>query len=64
MSLGNVSSTRVNGHHFHEALAYLRRASEIPDYELPTHLQQYVFTELRSPILTCVGILMSTARWT
>jgi hypothetical protein len=43
MSLGNVSSARVNRQHFHEALEYLRKASEIPEYELPLHLQQYVF---------------------
>ncbi|KAF2682817.1 hypothetical protein K458DRAFT_341694 [Lentithecium fluviatile CBS 122367] len=42
MSLGNVSSARTNGQHFHEALVYLRRATEIPNFELPLHLQQYV----------------------
>ncbi|KAF2187838.1 hypothetical protein K469DRAFT_568615 [Zopfia rhizophila CBS 207.26] len=40
MSLGNVSSIRVNEQYFHEALAYLRAAGEIPGYGLPAHLQQ------------------------
>lgn len=40
MSLGNVSSPRVNRHYFHDALVYLRTACEMPDYDLPLHLQQ------------------------
>ncbi|KAF2105380.1 hypothetical protein BDV96DRAFT_509438 [Lophiotrema nucula] len=40
MSLGNVSSVRVNDRYFHEALGYLRAADEIPNYTLPSHLQQ------------------------
>jgi hypothetical protein len=45
MSLGNVSSVRVNSGHYHQALVYLRRAAEMTDYELPLHLQQYAFFE-------------------
>jgi hypothetical protein len=41
MSLGNVSSTRVNEQYFHEALEYLCIANEIADYVLPAHLKQY-----------------------
>ena len=40
MSLGNVSSIRINDRYFHQALAYLRLAENLPDYTLPTHLQQ------------------------
>lgn len=40
MSLGNVSSTRINEQYFHEALVCLRRANEIPEYRLSPHLQQ------------------------
>ncbi|KAF2739116.1 hypothetical protein EJ04DRAFT_427519 [Polyplosphaeria fusca] len=40
MSLGNVSSVRINEQYFHEALGYLRAAAEIQDYTLPNHLQQ------------------------
>lgn len=39
MSLGNVSSPRMNGQYFRQALAYLRTASELPGYALPLHLQ-------------------------
>ncbi|KAF2705330.1 hypothetical protein K504DRAFT_440449 [Pleomassaria siparia CBS 279.74] len=42
MSLGNVSSPRINHKYFTEALAYLRVASDIPNYSLPLHLQQYL----------------------
>lgn len=42
MSLGNVSSSRVHQQYFHEALTYLRQATEIPSCNLPQHLQQYV----------------------
>lgn len=42
MSLGNVSSMRINDRYFHQALAYLRLAENLPDYTLPTHLQQYL----------------------
>ncbi|KAF1951924.1 hypothetical protein CC80DRAFT_423781 [Byssothecium circinans] len=42
MSLGNVSSARINEPYYHQALSYLRKASEASDYSLPTHLQQYV----------------------
>lgn len=42
MSLGNVSSTRVNGDYFHQALVFLQKASEMPGYAMPVHLQQYV----------------------
>ena len=39
MSLGNVSSPRMNGQYFQQALAYLRTANELPGYVLPLHLQ-------------------------
>ncbi|KAF2465045.1 uncharacterized protein BDR25DRAFT_295845 [Lindgomyces ingoldianus] len=42
MSLGNVSSTRISGPYFHEALDYLREASGLQGYMLPAHLQQYL----------------------
>lgn len=45
MSLGNVSSPRVNEQYFHEALGYLRAASEMQGYSLPAHLQQYAKSE-------------------
>jgi hypothetical protein len=64
MSLGNVSSTRVNGEHFRDALGYLRRATETPNYELPIHLQQYVFFwSIRFTRLMFSDILTSTARY-
>lgn len=40
MSLGNVSSSRVNEPYFIEARAYLREAKEIPGYSLALHLDQ------------------------
>ena len=42
ISLGNVSSDRINEQYFRQALYYLRRANEIPGYTLCTALQQYV----------------------
>lgn len=42
MSLGNVSSLRVNEQYFRRALQLLRAASEIPGYTLSRYLQQYV----------------------
>ncbi|KAK7180745.1 hypothetical protein PSPO01_13187 [Paraphaeosphaeria sporulosa] len=47
MSLGNVSSPKVNGQYFRQALEYLRSASELPGYALPLHLQMY-FEEYES----------------
>ena len=44
MSLGNVSSPRVNEQYFRRALQLLRAASEIPDYTLSRYLQQFVGT--------------------
>jgi hypothetical protein len=40
MSLGNVSSSRHNGHNFQQAMAYLRDAAALPDYSLSAHLEQ------------------------
>ncbi|KAF2270382.1 hypothetical protein CC78DRAFT_573656 [Lojkania enalia] len=40
MSLGNVSSARANEQYFRQALEYLRSASLITDYTLPSPLQQ------------------------
>jgi hypothetical protein len=39
MSLGNVSSPKMNGQYFQQALAYLQTANELPGYVLPLHLQ-------------------------
>lgn len=41
MSLGNVSYARTNTDYFRQAIVYLRRASGIPDFPLPAHLQRY-----------------------
>lgn len=41
MSLGNVSYTRINTDYFRQAIMYLRRASRIPGFPLPAHLQRY-----------------------
>jgi hypothetical protein len=40
MSLGNVSSPRVNEQHFRRALQLLRAASQIAGYSLSRYLQQ------------------------
>ncbi|CAI6332134.1 unnamed protein product [Periconia digitata] len=42
MSLGNVSSIKVNEPYFRAALLYLQEASRVPDYNLPAHLQHYL----------------------
>jgi hypothetical protein len=41
MSLGNVSYARTNTDYFKQAIMYLRRASDIPGFPLPAHLQRY-----------------------
>lgn len=41
MSLGNVSYARTNTDYFRQAIVYLRRASSIPGFPLPAHLQRY-----------------------
>jgi hypothetical protein len=40
MSLGNVSSPRVNEQYYREALEYLQAATDMADYTLPLHLEQ------------------------
>jgi hypothetical protein len=40
MSLGNVTSSRINDRYYRQAMAYLREASQIPGYCLPAHLAQ------------------------
>jgi hypothetical protein len=40
MSLGNVSSPKMNSLYFLQALAYLRTADDLLDYALPLHLQR------------------------
>lgn len=40
MSIGNVSHSRVNRDYFCQAIQYLRIASQIPGFPLPTHLQK------------------------
>ncbi|KAL2357713.1 hypothetical protein BJ546DRAFT_323740 [Cryomyces antarcticus] len=42
MSLGNVSYTRINEQYFHQAISYLRMATNVPGYSLSPHLQQYL----------------------
>ncbi|KIX05095.1 uncharacterized protein Z518_05967 [Rhinocladiella mackenziei CBS 650.93] len=42
MSLGNVSYSHQNEQHFHRAIRYLRRASQIPGYRLSPYLQSYL----------------------
>jgi hypothetical protein len=42
MSLGNVSYSYVNERYFRQALIYLRRASQLPNYTLSPYLQQCV----------------------
>ncbi|KAI9741109.1 MAG: hypothetical protein M1834_002822 [Cirrosporium novae-zelandiae] len=42
MSLGNVSYSSVNEHHFRQALDYLGRATRVPSYQLPSYLQHYL----------------------
>lgn len=42
MSLGNVSYSYVNEQYFRQALVYLRRASQHPNYRLSPYLQKYV----------------------
>ncbi|KAK5243126.1 hypothetical protein LTR16_008094, partial [Cryomyces antarcticus] len=39
MSLGNVSYTRINEQYFHQAISYLRMATNVPGYSLSPHLQ-------------------------
>ncbi|KAF8424592.1 hypothetical protein EV426DRAFT_665271 [Tirmania nivea] len=46
MSLGNVSPTRDAQVHFKTAIRCLRSATRLPNYQLPSHLVQYV---LRGP---------------
>ena len=41
MSLGNVSSPRVNEQHFRRAIELLRAAASIEGYSLNPYLQQY-----------------------
>lgn len=43
MSLGNVTYSDRNGHLFDQAVLYLRKAQKVPGYNLPRHLQEYVF---------------------
>jgi hypothetical protein len=40
MSLGNVTSSRLNGRNYQQAMAYLREAAALPNYALPQHLIQ------------------------
>jgi hypothetical protein len=40
MSLGNVTSSRINDRYYRQAMAYLREASQMPGYQLPAHLAQ------------------------
>ncbi|KAF1936210.1 hypothetical protein EJ02DRAFT_359621 [Clathrospora elynae] len=40
MSLGNVTSSRVNDRYYHQAMSYLRAAAEHPNHSLPRHLEQ------------------------
>ncbi|KAI9835153.1 MAG: hypothetical protein M1819_002522 [Sarea resinae] len=42
MSLGNVSYSDASEDYFRQALEYLQQASEIPNYSLPSYLQQYL----------------------
>lgn len=44
MSLGNVSSARVNQRYFQRAIQLLRAASNVPGYSLTLYLQQWVFS--------------------
>lgn len=41
MSLANVTSHRLNDQLFSQAIAYLQEASDMQDYALPEHLEQY-----------------------
>jgi hypothetical protein len=47
MSLGNVSYSYVNERYFRQALIYLRRASQLPNYTLSPYLQQYAPLHLK-----------------
>jgi hypothetical protein len=40
MSIGNVTSSRVNDRYYRQAMAYLQAAAELPEYTLPKHLEQ------------------------
>ena len=61
MSLGNVTSSRVNDRYFQQAMDYLRGAAEMADYALPAHLEQSVHASLAAlPSLTVIDILMNT----
>jgi hypothetical protein len=40
MSMGNVTSSRINERYYQQAMAYLREATELSDYSLPAHLEQ------------------------
>jgi hypothetical protein len=40
MSIGNVTSTRVNERYYSQAMTYLREAAEVSGYSLPAHLAQ------------------------
>ena len=67
MSLGNISSPRVNEQHFRRALQLLRTASQIPGYSLSRYLQQCVrsFAREKSIALTpsqIFGRLWSASR--
>ncbi|KAF2436514.1 hypothetical protein EJ08DRAFT_655504 [Tothia fuscella] len=42
MSLGNVSYSGVNEEYFRQAILYLRRASDVSGFPLPSHLQRYL----------------------
>lgn len=42
MSLGNVTSPRINDMYFQQTLAYLRAAKDLPNYSLPEHLDRQV----------------------
>jgi hypothetical protein len=42
MSIGNVTSSRMNDRYYRQAMIYLREAAEMTEYSLPTHLAQWV----------------------
>jgi len=54
MSLGNVSYSHSNEQHFHRAIRYLRRASQLPGYRLSVYLQGLVLSSIAPTI--CVDL--------
>ena len=42
MSLGNVTAPPGDERHFSQAIRYLRRAEDIPQYQLSVYMQDYL----------------------